>query len=211
LAVAIVGNPTKVYDGNTNATLASVNFDLTGFVAGEGATVTQTSGVYAAKDVGSRVVTASLNSADFTANSGTLLSNYVLPTSATGMGAITRAMLTAAIIGDPTKTYDGTDAAMLASANYSLTGFVAGEGASITEIVGTYDSANAGDRTVTANLTASDFAADGGTLLSNYSLPTVATGAGTIDQAILTAAIVGNPTKTYDGSTAATLSPVNYT
>src|SRR3546814_3993692 len=56
---------------------------------------------------------------DFTADSGTDLNNYILPTSATGAGTIDPAALTAAIVGDPTKTYDGTTAATLTGANRS--------------------------------------------------------------------------------------------
>src|SRR3546814_11452634 len=110
------------------------------------------------------------------------------------------ALLTAAIIGDPTKIYDGNAVATLTSANYSLTGFIAGEGASVTQTVGAYDSAHAGDRTVTASLSAGDFAADSGTLLSNYVLPTEAAGMGTIDSAQLVVGRTGYPTKPYDGN-----------
>jgi len=210
LTAAIIGDPTKAYDGTTAATLTSANFGLTGFVAGEGATVTRTTGTYASANAGPRLVTASLAAGDFTADSGTLLANYILPTSASGLGTIERALLTAAIIGNPTKTYDGGTAATLTSANYGLSGFVAGEGATVTETMGLYDSANAGGRTVVATLTSGDFTADSGTLLSNYVLPATASGAGTIDQALLTASIIGNPTKAYDGTTAATLTSANY-
>ena len=52
---------------------------------------------------------------------------------------------------------------------------------------------------------AANFTATGATLLSNYTLPTIAAGTGTINPAALIATIIGNPTKTYDGTTAATL------
>ncbi|XJJ70673.1 YDG domain-containing protein [Novosphingobium sp. BL-8A] len=210
LTAAIVGNPSKVYDGNTAALLASGNYALTGFVSGEGASVTQTAGTYADPNAGLRAITAILGSGGFVADSGTLLSNYILPTSATGLGTITRAVLSAAIVGNPTKVYDGTTAATLASGNYTLTGFIAGQGATVTQTAGTYDSANAGGRTVTATLGGGDFTADSGTLLSNYTLPTIATGAGTITQAMLTAAIIGNPSKPYDGNTTAPLTGANF-
>ncbi|MFK4875024.1 beta strand repeat-containing protein [Novosphingobium sp. ZW T3_23] len=205
LTATIVGNPTKTYDGNLLAALTGANYQLGGFVTGEGASVTQAVGLYDNPNVGARTVTASLGSGDFTANSGTLLSNYVLPTSAAGAGTIGQAQLTAAIIGNPTKTYDGTTAALLGVGNYQLTGFVTGEGATVTQTAGLYGSANAGSRIVTALLGSGDFTANSGTLLSNYALPTSASGLGTIDRAVLTAAIVGNPTKTYDGNAAARL------
>ena len=210
LAAAIIGDPTKTYDATAAASLAAGNYDLVGFIAGEGASITQTVGAYASADAGARLVTANLAAGDFTANGGTLLANYVLPTTATGLGHISQASLTAAIIGNPTKTYDGTTVAALASTNYQLTGFVAGQGASVGQTIGTYSSANAGARTVTAGLSAGDFTANGGTNLANYVLPTTASGAGTIGQATLTASIVGDPTKTYDATTAATLAAGNY-
>ena len=210
LAASIIGTPTKTYDGATASVLASANYALTGFVGGEGATVTETAGTYASANAGGRLVTATLDSSDFTATGGALLSNYVLPTTATGLGLINQATLTAAVTGTPTKVYNGTTAASLTSANYTLTGFVTGEGATVTETVGTYALANVGARAVTVALDGSDFTAIGATLLANYVLPTTATGVGQIDQATLTAAIVGTPTKTYDGTTTATLAFGNY-
>ncbi|WP_165186690.1 YDG domain-containing protein [Caulobacter soli] len=210
LAAAIVGLPTKTYDATTNALLAPASYSLSGFAAGEGASVTRTVGFYDTANAGIRNVSTTLTTGDFTANSGTLLSNYVLPSSAHGAGVITKATLTAAIIGDPTKTYDATTGAVLTSANYSFTGFVGGQGATITETVGTYGGADVGARTVTASLGSADFVANGGTLLTNYALPTTASGLGHITQAVLTAAIIGNPTKTYDATAGAILTSANY-
>jgi hypothetical protein len=210
LTAAIIGLPTKIYDATTAATLASSNYGLSGFASGEGATVNHASGVYASANVGDRNVSTTLAGGDFTANAGTLLSNYVLPTTANGTGVIRKATLTATIIGDPTKTYDAATGAVLTSANYSFSGFVGGQGATITETVGTYGSADAGLRTVTASLGSADFVANGGTLLTNYALPTTANGLGHINQATLTAAIIGDPTKTYDATTGATLTSANY-
>ncbi|NWM00820.1 hypothetical protein GY660_27020, partial [Klebsiella pneumoniae] len=86
------------------------NYQLTGFVIGEGATITRTDGTYAAANAGNQLVTVSLAAGDFAANPGTLLSNYVLPTSASGTGQIDQRALTAAVIGTPTKTYNATTA-----------------------------------------------------------------------------------------------------
>lgn len=210
LTATIIGNPTKTYDGNTAATLTSTNYQLTGFVAGQSASVGQTVGTYSSANAGARTVSASLSTGDFTANGGTNLANYVLPVTASGAGTIGQATLTATIINDPTKTYDATTTATLASLNYQLLGFVAGEGASVTRTAGTYANADAGARNVSATLGSGDFTANGGTLLANYVLPTTAAGLGHISQASLTAAIINNPTKTYDGTTAATLASTNY-
>ncbi len=287
---------------NTSAVLASGNYALIGFVGSEGATITQTVGAYSSADAGTRLVTATLGTGDFTADSGTLLSNYVLPTTATGLGqidqatptasivnnptktyngalaathgrgqlqprglrrrpggqrhrhrrplqqrqrrlahchrqprrgrlrgqqrhaalnyvlpttasgagTITQASLIASIIGTPTKTYDATTGAVLTTPNYGLSGFVGADGATVTETVGTHASANAGPRNVSAVLDAGDFTATGATVLANYVLPTTASGVGQIDPAQLIASIVGNPTRTYDGTTTAHLTSANY-
>ena len=73
--------------------------------------------------------------------------------------------------------------ATLTGANYTISGFVGSEGASVSQTSGAYASANAGaNDTVTAALTGANFTGTGGTLLSNYVLPTTASGTGTIDQ-----------------------------
>jgi hypothetical protein len=98
--------------------------------------------------------------------------------------------LTASIIGNPSKTYNGTNGAPLTASNFSVSGFVSGQGASVTGLPtrGTYASANAGTNDlITASLSNAMFTGTGGTLLSNYILPTVATGPGTIE------AVLSNP------------------
>ena len=103
LTVAL-SSQTKVYDGTNTASIANGSFTLTGFVSGEGGTVTQTQGSYnSANVVGATSVTASLAAGNYAASNGTLLSNYELPTSAQGTGSITPARLS--VTG--TKTYDG--------------------------------------------------------------------------------------------------------
>ncbi len=211
LTAAITGDPTKTYDGSTTATLASSDYTLSGFVTGQGATLSPGTGTYDAADAGSRTVTAALGSGDFTQGSGTNLSNYILPTTASGTGTINQKALSAAISGTPTKTYDGTTAAALAASDYTLSGFVSGQGATVTEAAGTYDTADAGSHNVIAALSSSDFTANGGTNLANYMLPTTASGVGAINQRTLTAAITGNPSKTYDGANGATINAGDYT
>jgi len=184
LTAAIIGNPTKVYDANTAATLNGGNYQLTGFVAGQGAAVTQTVGTYSGADAGSRTVTAILPGADFTAGAGTLLSNYILPTTASGPGTINPALLTVNIVGDPTKYFDGNTGATLTSSNYTITGFIPGQGATIGQTVGTYGGLGPGAETVTANLGSIDWTAGSGTLLSNYVLPTLASGPGHINPSL---------------------------
>ncbi len=81
---------------------------------------------------------------------------------------------------------DGTLAATLTAANFVLNGFAGGQGASVTQTLGTYDSAETGSRMVTALLGSQNFAANTGTLLANYLLPASAFGPGLITPAVLT-------------------------
>ncbi len=105
LSVALQGGVSKSYDGTQSANnLSPSNFAVTGWVTmngvTEGAAVTQTAGSYASKDVannvgGAGLVTADLAAEHFAPTGSTLLSNYTLPTVATGnVGTITRAPLT---------------------------------------------------------------------------------------------------------------------
>ncbi len=94
-----LGSVGKTYDGNTHASLSASHFQLGGFVSGEGAAVTQTTGAYASPNVnangGTGLVSASLLPSHFSAGPGTLLSNYTLPTTASGnVGTISPAALT---------------------------------------------------------------------------------------------------------------------
>jgi filamentous hemagglutinin family protein len=183
LTAAIIGNPTKVYDGTTGATLTPANFALTGFVGPDGSTITQTVGTYASPNAGSPNVTATLTGGNFSPTGGTLLSNYILPTSATGPGTITPAQLTAVIIGTPTKPFDGNTGATLTPANFALTGFIGPDGVTVSQTVGTYAAPTPGSEGVTAVLNSSVVAPTGSTLLSNYTLPANAAGLGLINAA----------------------------
>jgi hypothetical protein len=74
-----------VYDGTLVATLTPANFLLSGFVGSDSATVTQTVGTYASKNVGTAIgVSAALSPSDFAAVGSTVLSNYSLPSLAEG-------------------------------------------------------------------------------------------------------------------------------
>jgi MBG domain (YGX type)/YDG domain len=213
LTAAIIGSPTKTYNGTTVATLTAANFSLTGLVGSNSFTVTQTSGTFNSKDVTTATsVTASLTASEFTPGSGTLASNYALPSTASGAGSITPATVTASIVGDPTKAYDGTSTATLSPTSFSLSPLFGSDSFTVTQTSGAYNSANVtAASTVMASLSASDFTPGSGTLASDYTLPTTATGAGTITPALLAVSIIGDPTKVYDGTTAATLTATSFT
>ncbi|TCV92330.1 filamentous hemagglutinin family protein [Luteibacter rhizovicinus] len=214
LTYALIGNPTRNYDGTTVANLTNANFQLNGFLAGEGATVTKTTGAYANQNAGQWLVTANLGAGDFNPTGGTVLGNYVFPTVMTGMGTIVPAPLAAkeiyAELLGITRAYDGTTVANLTASNFNLIGFVNGDGATVTKTTGTFADKNVGKQAVSASLAPSDFVATGSTILSNYTLPTAAYGTGEITPALLTASIIGNPTKVYDGSRYISLVPGNF-
>ncbi len=217
LTVTLSGNPTKIYDGTNAATLANSDFSVTGFVAGQSATVSQTSSsTYGTPNAGTGIpVTANLEASDFTAASGTSLSNYSFPSSVTGTGTINPIVLMGGIVNNPTKVYDATTDATLNSSNYSLSGLLPGQSITVTQTSGTYGSANAGVEPVSATLSLSDYSAGTGTLLTNYVLPAIMTGYGTITPAPVSisfdAAITGNPTKVYDGNNVATIAAGDFT
>ena len=204
-----------MYDGTTAATLAAANYSITGFVTGEGATVTQTAGTYytdasltiASKDVATATtVGVNLTPADYTADVGTLLSNYILPVAATGAGAINPYVVNMS----GTRVYDGTVTAdagiftldpLVGAETLTLTG----SGTVTSKNVGTYSTALG---TLSLDTLALGDGTNGG-VAGNYTF-TGGTQTVTIDPAQLYVAIIGNPTKVYDGTTAATLSSADY-
>lgn len=211
---SIVNNPTKVYDGNASATLGSSNFSLTGLLPGQSITVTQTSGTYASPNAGVEQVSASLGVSSFSPGSGTLLTNYVLPAFVSGYGTITPAPVSlsfsAAITGNPTKVYDGNNVATIPADAFTLSGFRGSDSATVNQtVIGQYATVNVGSQPVSATMLQSYFTPGAGTNLNNYSFPITAFGTGTITPAPLTAAIIGNPTKVYNGTTVATLTSGN--
>ncbi len=192
-------NPAQYGQGSVTATVAptvgtgvpvgSVRFSVDGTPVGtalnlSGGTATYPFGTIA---VGTHTLTAvyTPSNGDFTGSSSSSLNATVTP-----------ATLTAGIVGNPTKTYDGTTTATLTSSNYALAGFAGSDGATVTQTAGTYAAAGAGPRTVTAALSPSNFTASGSTNFANYVLPTSATGPGTIAGAPLTVT-ANNATRVY--------------
>ena len=208
---AALSGVTKVYDGSTTATLGAANYSLTGLVGSDAFNVTKATGVYNLSGTGASSASTTFTGGDFVPANGTLSSNYILPTSASGAASITPKILTATITG-VSKTYDGSASATLSGANYLLNGFVGAESATVSQAAALYNSADvATASSVNASLAAPDFTAGAGTSLVNYVLPTSATGAATITPKALTASLTGAIVKTYDGSLTAVLNPGNYT
>ncbi|RAZ46218.1 hypothetical protein DP175_07725, partial [Polynucleobacter paneuropaeus] len=173
----------KTYDGTNVATVTGGS--LVGVVSGETVTLTQ-AGSFSQSNVGTGLAVTIADTL------GGASSNYTL-TQPTGLTAnITPKALTVTI-NTQTKVYDATDTALLTagtatnSGSYTLTGFVAGQGAYITQTNATYNSANvSGASSVNASLTSANYTAIGSTNLSNYSLPVSITGLGSITPASLT-------------------------
>ena len=203
LTASLTGSISKVYDGTTAATLTPGDYTLVGFVSGQGATVTQTSGLYNSSNVvDATTVTATLGSGDFSANSGTSLSNYTLPTSASGAASITPALLLVTA-NNASKTYNG--AAYSGGNGVTYSGFVDGENTSVLGGTLAYGgnsqgAFNAGFYTITPT----------GLSSSNYTI-NYDNGVLTVNPAMLTASLIGTVSKVYDGTTAATLTSGNYT
>src|SRR5207247_1735000 len=130
----------------------------------------------------------------FPARRSSELSNYSLPTSASGPGHITAKSVTASIVNDPTKGFDGTAAATLTASNFSLSSLVGSDSFTVTKVSGTYNSANvAAATTVSTSLIAGDFTAGATTTASNSSLPISASGPGHITAATTTTTITNGP------------------
>src|SRR5204863_432874 len=86
------------------------------------------------------------------------------------------------------KTYNGNvNITTLTPANFSLTGLAGSETFTVTKTTGTFNTQDVlTANTVTVSLVSGDFTAGGGAIASNYTLPTTASGAGTISPATLT-------------------------
>ncbi|MCX7246234.1 MAG: YDG domain-containing protein, partial [Burkholderiales bacterium] len=196
---SLTGAVSKTYDGSTAATLGPGNFQLSGFVNTDSATVTKTTGNYASPSVGQgMLVSTSLTTSDFSLGNGTVLSNYSWPTSASGnIGNITPASLTVSA-NNASKGYDRV---LYSGGNgVSYSGFVNGESAAVLGGAVSYGgnsqgAVNVGSYNITpGGLTSADYeiAYIGGTL--TISKATISGVSG------ITAA-----SKVYDGKTSATL------
>jgi hypothetical protein len=177
-----IGN--KVYDGTATAPISGGS--LVGVVAGDAVALNEAAS-FSQSNVGTGLAVTVANTLT---NNGA--GNYTL-TQPTGFTAnITPAPITVSIASQ-TKEYDATNIAILTAGtssnpgSYTLSGFVSGQGAYITQTNASYNSANVADATtVTASLSSANYVATGSTNLSNYALPTSVSAAGVITPATLT-------------------------
>ena len=134
------------------------------------------------------------------AASGSRASNYRVQQVGGLSADIAPRTVTASITGNPTKPYDGSTSVTLLASDYTLTGFVSNQGATVPQSsTANYLSPNAGNHVgLASTLSVSDFVATGTTNLANYALPTSANGTlGTITPFIIN--LMG--TRVYDATT----------
>jgi hypothetical protein len=212
-SASIGGTLTKVYDGTTTATGATLSGTVTG-IAGDslGLNFTGVSLAYNGSHVVGTNVIVATGLPTLTINSSTALSaptdySYTAPTIANATASITPYLLTptASIGGTLTKVYDGTTAATGATLSGTVTG-IAGDSLSLnftgvsldyngTHVVGTNAIVATGAPTLTINSpTALSVASD-----YTYIAPSITNATASITPAALS--IVANSiNKTYDGN-----------
>jgi filamentous hemagglutinin family protein len=189
----------SVYNGTTAATLTGTPI-LSGVIAGTSVSLSgaATVGAFSSANAGSNLsVTPDLSGFSLT---GPAAANYVLTGVTSPLtGTIAPLPLTATIVGSPTMQYGATTLySGLTSSNYQLSGFITGQSASISQAVGNFNSANvANANSITASFTPVNFVAASGTILSNYVLPTSATGTASITPAPIT--VVANNVVSFVG------------
>jgi filamentous hemagglutinin family protein len=194
LTANIVGNPSKVYDGTTNAKLQPGSITLLGLANGESFTINKTSANYNSANVAdANTVTVNLVTGDFSAGNNTKVSNYTLPTSASGNAAITAKTVQLSA----TKTYDGST---------DLTGQVTIDTGIVGETL-TYTGATANDANVATEakyISAITLANGTNGVASNYQLPTLDSDHAPVNiqaKALTMSGSSAPQRKTYDGST----------
>ncbi len=198
---------TKSYD-STTASSKTPTFQVTSFNTDLGESELAASTLYNSDsfttlsesfdsaNVGARTLTASY----------TISPNYTVTSASTAAGTITPAMVTIAAVTD-TKSYDSTTASSK-TPTFQVTSFNTDLGESemgantlynsdaFSSLSQSFDSANAGARTLTASYTISP----------NYTVTSAATASGTITPATVTIAAVTD-TKSYDSTTASSKTP----
>ena len=207
---------TKTYDGNANVTqnlVRGTNYRLAGVAPGEGTDIvalneSAAQGAYATANAQAAGAQQNVTFTNLSLT-GSGAGNYTLAARKTfeNAGRITPKELTLALTSGTRfdKTYDGNAnvAQTLAKGtNYSLTGFVTGEGTDIelSAVTGKYADKNAArDKAVTFGGLTLTGAGAGNYVLNSPTL----TGTGTIARRALTLGAVAAQTKTYDGNTLA--------
>ncbi|MBK4738106.1 YDG domain-containing protein [Noviherbaspirillum pedocola] len=186
----------KVYDGSTAATLSGGT--LSGLVNGETLSFSGQTGSFANRNAGAnKAVTVT----GVTLGNGTgLASNYTIANPTDVTGSITPKALTISGITAADKIYDGTTTATLGSAGLLMSGLLGSDQVGVSA-TGAFANSNAGNgKTVNINgvLTGADAA--------NYALTGQSTTTASITPKALTVTGMTAQNRTYDGTSAASLS-----
>ncbi|MCW2367150.1 filamentous hemagglutinin family protein [Sphingobium sp. B7D2B] len=183
----------KVYDGTT--TLAGSFDGLVGVIGNDLVSLDDSNGHMAFIDRnagnGKSVIVSGLGL------SGADAANYVLSNVANGTASILKANLTLTASGD-SKVYDGTTGSI---GTVTISGLVDVDTATATQ---SFDSKNAGNRTLTVTGWTINDGNDGNNYIRN-----IVTASGDITQKMLSGALTGTVTKVYDGTDNATVLPIN--
>jgi filamentous hemagglutinin family protein len=110
-----------------------------------------------------------------------------------GNVVVTKEPLSIVLAGTVSKTYNANPTATLTAGNYMISGLYGSDSISVTKTAGSYASVDVGTLIdVSTTLASGNFSPVGGTLLSNYNLPTGSVSGliGTITQAPLTATLL---------------------
>lgn len=219
ITATLIGTIEKIYDATTTAVLGK-NYNFNNVVSSDliattdypiALSLTAAIGNYDTQHVGTN---KQVVFSGFVLTGSTAIDYSFTPlTLSANIGKIDPKAITASVTGAITKIYDGTTTATL-GANYSLLGVVVGDLITLQTGTGTYDTKNVGaGKLVRFNgltLGAGNLSSSAGDYkLSSTSM--IGTTNGQITAKSVSIAQVGTITKTYDGTTTATLKPGGYT
>ncbi|MGV0999789.1 MAG: beta strand repeat-containing protein, partial [Fluviibacter sp.] len=226
LTLATTGNVTKTYDGTANASVGLANLSITGLVAGDSLTLSNlTTAAFNSAHVAnaSNVTVGNLALATVAGNHTSALSDYNLQTTnlTWNSSTISAANLTLSATGNISKVYDGSANISITSGNYSVSGLIAGDTLTLSNLSAAYNSAHVANASNVSinNLSLASIAGNSASATTDYNLQTtnLTWGSGgqagtnaNITAATLTLAAAGNVSRAYDGTANATLAQNNY-
>ncbi len=190
LTLTAVTPVSRHYDGTTVAAITGTT--LVGVTGGDTVSIDPSSdGVLDEGAAGTRTLTTRVGI------TGTHVGNYTV-TQTTAPIVITPRPVTAALTAGLTRVYDGGVTLDVTPSSYDITNVVGGESMTITNSVATLSARQVGTRHATVSALA--FAPGAGTSLSNYDLPTLATGLVTVTPKTVGVTGAKVQHRPYDGS-----------
>ncbi|NOT18892.1 MAG: filamentous hemagglutinin N-terminal domain-containing protein [Sideroxydans sp.] len=183
----------KIYDGGTSATVDASGASIAGLISGDVVSVSS-SGSFVDKNVATGK-TVTLASTFGGADGG----NYLFTGQASTTADITQKAVSVSSITASNKTYDGTTAATVSTSGANIAGLVSGDTVNI-NATGSFGDKNVGN-SKTVTLASNYSGADAG----NYLITDQASTTANIARKDVTVSGLGAANKTYDATTAATL------